>query len=502
MSKVSLVLFFGETSLVAREDPPCRLVFTNQSDVPVDVPNLDVNPAAPEFVIQDLNGGDSRSFDPQTMWRDSGTRPLPVNPGDGAWTTLGPGQQVASEFWLSHRVRLPLPGGYGVSVWFRTGGDVVRSNTVKIVVAPAQVVGSSLVHSHGGTSRFWFEGWVARQATPLLFVRAARVGARFQQLQCLRVARLPDVVTPVISVAPNDRASGDRSVAWLHGGTFHVVDVGLEKITHPLRSTPVPGGGGFIVEPLWKDGDTGVAQGLVWNEIDRAASALSLVEARPDAVSVISTVQVSAPRPAWSRAFHDSKGGRRVLFLVDDGARSSLHGLVCAGGIDVFEKPFEAWPLRTLAVNAQMTREDAIVGAVVGRSVTESPGAPTLVFPWSIDSSGRFSAGAPRPWPALDTAAFDHLQMLVDVAGRPAVLVPAAEGGWSCVREDQSYEVTPPLGLTTNLPPTLALAPDGMTPMVVWHDAWRGLIPTPIGVEVPDFLGEDFVRPSMVPEGP
>jgi hypothetical protein len=70
------------------------------------------------------------------------------------------------------------------------------------------------------------------------------------------------------------------------------------------------------------------------------------------------------------------------------------------------------------------------------------------------------------------------------------------------MREDESYSVTPPLGLQTNLPPTLALAPDGMTPIVVWHDAWRGLILTPIGIEVPDFLGEDFVQPRIAPEGP
>ena len=124
-----------------------------------------------------------------------------------------------------------------------------------------------------------------------------------------------------------------------------------------------------------------------------------------------------------------------------------------------------------------------------------------MVCCWSLDPSGQFSAAAPWPWPALDAEAFDHLQILVDVAGRPAALVHSVERGWSCVREDVSYRVTPPLGLATNLPPTLALAPDGMTPMVVWHDAWRGLIPAPVGIEVPDFLGADFIQPQIAPEG-
>jgi hypothetical protein len=501
MNKVRLSLFVGDTSLVAREDPPCRLVFTNESDLPVDVPNLHVNPTAPEFIVADLNGGDSRTFDPQMMWRDTGAQPLPVNPGDGEWATLGPGEQTVSEFFLSHRVRLPLPGGYGISAWFRTGGDIVKSNTAKIVVRPAQSVRSCLAHSHGGPSMLWFEGWVAQEATPLLFVRAARIGGRFRQLQCLRVASLPDLVTPVISVAPNGRGSDDRSVAWLSGGAFHVVDVGLEKVTHALRSAPIPGGGGFIVEPSWKDPDTDGAQALLWDEVDYRRSMLTLVEARRSGVSVLSTAEVPFPRPAWIRAFHDSKGGRLVLFLVDDGTRSSLHGLVCDGRIDRLEGPFETWPIQTRVVNAQLTREDTIVGAVVGRPVPESSGGSTMVCPWSFDSNGRFSAGPARPWPHLDADAFDHLQMLVDVAGRPAALVHSVERGWSCVREDESYKVVPPLGLATNLPPTLTLAPDGMTPMVVWHDAWRGLVPIPVGVEVPDFLGEDFVQPRIVSEG-
>jgi hypothetical protein len=501
MSKIRLSLFIGETSLVAREDPPCRLVFTNESDRPVDVPNLAVNPTAPEFVVEDLNGGDTRTFDAQTMWRDIGAGPFAVNPGDGAWTTLGPGEQTASEFQLSHRVRLPLPGGYGLFAWFRTGGDVVKSNTVRIAITPAEAARSCIAHSHGGPSTFWFESWVAREATPLLFVRAARVGARFRQLQCLRVARLPALVNPVISVAPNGRASSDRSVAWLTSGAFHVIDVGLERITHPLRSAAISGARGLIVEPLWKDPDTDGAQALVWDEVSPQRSTLSLFDVQPDGASVLSTAPVQFPRPAWIRAFHDSNGKRLVLFVVHDGARSSLYGLVCGGGIELFEKPFDTWPWRVRAANAQLTRDDAIVGAALGRSIVGGSSAPTMVCSWSLDPSGQFSAGAPRPWPALDAEALDHVQMIVDVAGRPAALVHSTENGWSCVREDVSHAVALPLGLVTNLPPTLALAPDGMTPMVVWHDAWRGLVPTPVGVEVPDFLGEDFIQPQLAPEG-
>jgi hypothetical protein len=501
MSNVRLSLFVGETSLVAREDPPCRLVFTNESDRPVDVPNLAVNPTAPEFVLEDLNGGDTRSFDPQTMWRDLDAGPFALNPGDGAWTTLGPGEQTASEFPLSHRVRLPLPGGYGLSAWFRTDGDVVKSNAVRIIVTPAEAVRSCLAHSHGGPSRFWFESWVAREATPLLFVRAARVGARFRQLQCLRIAHLPEIVNPVISVAPNGQASSDRSIAWLNEGAFHVIDVGLERITHPQRSAAVPGAHGLIVEPLWKDPDTDTTQALMWDEVNPQGSTLSLLDARPDGVSVLSTAPVQFPRPAWIRAFHDSQGKRLVLFVVDDGARSNLYGLVCGSGIELFEQPFDTWPWRMRAASAQLTPDDTIVGAIVGRPTVAGPSAPTMVCCWSLDPSGQFSAVAPRPWPALDAEALDHVQMVVDVAGRPAVLVHSVENGWSCVREDVSYGVALPLGLVTNLPPTLAIAPDGMTPMVVWHDSWRGLIPTPVGVEVPDFLGEDFVQPQLAPEG-
>jgi hypothetical protein len=124
-----------------------------------------------------------------------------------------------------------------------------------------------------------------------------------------------------------------------------------------------------------------------------------------------------------------------------------------------------------------------------------------MVCCWSVDSSGQFSAGEPRQWPALDADAFDQVQMVVDVAGRPVVLVHSPDNGWSCVRENESYAVAPPLGLVTNLPPALALAPDGMTPMVAWHDAWRGLVLTPVGVEVPDFLGKDFIQPQLTPEG-
>jgi hypothetical protein len=278
--------------------------------------------------------------------------------------------------------------------------------------------------------------------------------------------------------------------------------VGLERITAVLRSVPVSGADGFIVEPLWKDPDTDGAQGLVWDQVDRDESTLSLVDARPDGVSVLSTVRVPLPRPGWIRTFHDSTGARVALFVVNDGTRCSLHGLGCAGDIEFFGKPFATWPLRMRAVSAQLTGDDTIVGAVLGRPIPDSPGASTVVCRWSLDLSGRFSAAAPRPWPALDAETFDHLRMVVDVAGQPAVLVHSAERGWSCMREDESYSVTPPLGLQTNLPPTLALAPDGMTPIVVWHDAWRGLILTPIGIEVPDFLGEDFVQPRIAPEGP
>lgn len=316
------------------------------------------------------------------------------------------------------------------------------------------------------------------------------------------MATLPHVVSPVISVAPNGRASEDRSVAWLHHGVFNVVDVGLERITRALRSASVSGGAGFIVEPLWKDPDTGGAQGLMWEEVDPQQSTLSLVDAGRNGVSVLSTVTMPLPRPTWVRSFHDSKGGRLALFVVGDGLRSSLHGLVCMGGIGPLQEPFESWPWRMRAVNAQLTRDDAIVGAVVGEAISEGRDAPTMLCCWSIDPSGQFSVGAPRPWPGLDAEAFDHVQMLVDVAGRPAALVHSPEHGWSCVREDVSNVVTPPLGLATSFPPTFTLAPDGLTPMVVWHDAWRGLIPTPVGVEVPDFLGEDFIQPHVASEAP
>jgi hypothetical protein len=347
----------------------------------------------------------------------------------------------------------------------------------------------------------WFETWVARGANPLLFVRAARVGTRFRQLQCLRVARLPDVVTPVISVVPNDAASTDRTVAWLRGGAFHAVDVGLERITRPVRSAAVSGAGAFIVEPLWKDPDTDGATGLVWDEVDPQRSTLSLVDARSEGVSVVATAQVQLPRPQWIRGFHDSTGGRLALFVADDGVRTSLHGVLCRPGIELSKAPFDMWPWRLRAASAQLTRDDTIVGAVAGQAIGASSSATTIVSCWSLDPAGRFSAEAPRPWAALDAEEFDHLQMVVDVAGRPAALVHSAESGWSCVREDVSYAVTLPLGLVTNLPPTLELAPDGMTPMVVWHDAWRGLIPTPVGVEVPDFLGEDFIQPQLASEG-
>ena len=85
---------------------------------------------------------------------------------------------------------------------------------------------------------------------------------------------------------------------------------------------------------------------------------------------------------------------------------------------------------------------------------------------------------------------------------QPVALGHSAERGWACVRDTVSHRVTPPLGLAMDLPPSLELAPDGMTPMVVWHDAWRGLIPCPVGVEVPDFLGEDFIQPPLTPEAP
>jgi hypothetical protein len=410
---------------------------------------------------------------------------------------LAPGEQMALDFSLSHRMRLPLPGAYRVFAWFRVADRVVRTNAVTILVAAAEPLRSDLADSHGGPSTMWFESWVAGEDAPMLFVRAARVGARFRQLQCLRACRLSGVVKPIISVAPNGLASTDRSVGWLHGGSFHVVDVGLERVTRELRSIALPEGDALVVGPLWKDPETDETRALIWNQLDRRASALFAVHVEARGIAIDQAVKVPLPSPAWIRAFHDSTGGRQALFLTDDTSGLSLFRARCDNDVRVVERPLEFWPWRLLAINAQMNREDIIQGVVAGRMIDGGASAPTIFCRWTLDRAGHFSAGPPQPWSAVDQEALDHLQMTVDVTGQPIALVHSVLGGWSCVGERVHHQVAPPLGLVTSLPPTLRLAPDGVTPMVVWHDANRGLIPVPVGVEVPDFIGDDFVQPPL-----
>jgi hypothetical protein len=148
-----------------------------------------------------------------------------------------------------------------------------------------------------------------------------------------------------------------------------------------------------------------------------------------------------------------------------------------------------------------MNTDDTITGVLVGRSLTDGADGPTLSCRWSIDRAGHFAASAAQPWPDLDAEVFDQLQMVTDGAGQPIALLHS-ELGWACVRQGLRQEVAPPLGLQTSVPPAFRLGPDGMTAIVVWHDAHRGLVAAPVGVEIPDFLGEGLVQPALLPNEP
>jgi hypothetical protein len=490
MSDLLAILDVTVTDLVAGEDPLCCLSMVNRGPRTVEVPNLDMNQAWPQFFVEDLASGVRQCFTPAAL----GIRSLPTREGDGPWLTLEPGATCTWPFSLSHRIVLPSVGRFRVHAAFPSGGVETGSAPVELAVEPAEWLRSDLSYSHGGFANEFFEAWVGTGYG--LYLRAVRVKRQVRQQQCLRLARLPRPVLPQVSVAPQQACSETRCVSWLQSRTFYALDVGASGIVGSLHALPLSGEPHFLVAHPWKDPDSDETFALAWTTRDRE-SQLQPIHVGREAATASAPVSLSVPEPVWMRSFHPSTGERHGLFACVVNGQLTLFQFRHADGLVVSERPLAAWDWSLLGLAAHLDSEDVVRGVLVGQRLADGPDSAMWYATWSLDQPGRLSVDQPRIWATLDPHEIEHFQVEIDGFGAPRALVRSPDGQWSCVGPETGQVLEVPEGVATSDLPILRFIDGGSTAIAFWHDPCRGLVGVPVGAKLFDPGGAEFVQPPF-----
>jgi hypothetical protein len=491
-----LTLDFPSTILVAREDPLVRLVFANTSAARLEIPNMDLNRDWPKLRLESLEGGQQLEFTPWVMWQKNRIKPIPYNEGDGPLVALE-GHSVRSwEFSLSQRIDLPGCGLYRLWAEVPSDNGPVSSNVVELRVVPIYPVFSRFSYVHGGVSRTFQEGWIHRASPPQLHLRGLKLSAGLKQLRSFHVCDVADGVAPVLSVFPNGGSRFDLCLAWLDGNTFWAADIGADRVVRGPRGLQLPGKPQFILAPFWKAADTDDSSALVWC-VSATDGARLLVVRSGEELEVVRVVELPLPKPVWCQGFHASDGSRYALLLVNENDALVLHRLDLGGDGTVTSSRLSRWSQRLLGIAAQMDEDDNIVGVVVGWE-SEDPKSPVVLSPWSVSWEGRFQAESSRVWDDLTGRTSGHLGLRVDTAGRPHALLAEEGGRWLYVGPSEQLRVSAPERVETIGEPILWFMGDGTIPVVLWHDREGGVRVVPLGEELPDFRGPDFVTPELL----
>lgn len=481
------------TALAAHENPLCRAVLSNYSGRELQVPNPDLNPDWPRFSVENLDNGERREFTPQEMWEKHRVKPLPFDEGEGPLMRLAPGETRSWEFSLFHRID-PLPcGRYAVSAWCELEQGTVASDPLALQIRPLRPAAVRLAYDHGGFSRTMFVAWVNQEQPLQLHLRGLQISARIKPLQALRIAELPAMVTPVVSVCQNRKSTTSPSVAWLAGDELTVVDLGVDRVLGGPWTLRLPARPQLVLSPLWKDADSDATQALVWGD-EPAGGWLQLLQI-DDEVRPIGRADGLVPRPLWHHCCYFSDGSKAALLLAQEEGYLVLHRLDLDRGLIQLHPGLAGWDWELIGAAAQVDEADRVHGLIVGRDRGAEGERSVLCCRWSIAAEGSFRTSAARVWEPLAGLDCELLELRVDIAGNPHALVRRAGDEWLYVGEREGCRVEPPGRVETVGPPLLALMADGTIPLVLWHTPCAGVVGQPIGAAFPDFNGPDFVPP-------
>ena len=399
---------------------------------------------------------------------------------DAFTVDLQPGATMSRRTTLSDVISLPGAGTYDLRALYEwPDGGRATSPPARLVVRPAVPRAMDIETLCGGWNYLSFAAWVnetSRAEQPFtLWFSHLDLFTKPRVTSCVRLAELPRIIQPFLSVAPNTDPVG-LWLGWIDEASFHYLH-GQESFSAE-QSIPLPRPDLRVIPPLLQDaadtnsGQTPGVSVLLHEPADYGPGRLLVLRIKPSNEFVLQEL-AAIPDSLWSRTAYLSDSSCHT-FLLLPGPEGQC--LLCYLGWSTSKpgarlKELDVLNLRFIAADLRVMEDDAIHIVIFGEVNPHESGRYNLrqwFLSASHDSTTRMTDfDLPQELSITDAV------VRISANGAAYILAHGAEDTerWMLIRDDGSV-VSLPMRMQA---PVDILFRSSATPVILYTDPGRGL---------------------------